>query len=86
MLYDANHAALVHHRGGVWLMADHERLLLRMEELAARTAVLEHVVTEVLEECFEFVPLEVSGRRDGAQSIECLLVFGHAAYIRMEGV
>ena len=66
-------------------MADHERLLLGVKELAARAAVLEHLVAKVLEQGLEVVPFEVGRWRGGAQPVECLLVFGHAAYIRVGG-
>ena len=64
-------------------VTDYECLLSGVKELAARTAVREHLVAKVLEQSLEVVPLEVGRRRAGAQLFEGLLVLGHAAYIRL---
>ena len=77
MLYNVDNAAFIDVRRWVGLVTTDHRLLLAVEELAARTGVLQHLVAQVFKDRLEFVPLEIRRRGSCAEPLKGFLMFGH---------
>ena len=77
MLYDIDDATFVDIRGRMRFVAADDRFLLPVDELAASTGVLQHLVPKAFKDRLEFAPLEIRWWRRRAKPLKSLLVLGH---------